>query len=85
MFRRRKPHGLYVWGILQARLTTSKLAAKLGMKTAELTDRLVEKGLLELRSGKPFITEAGKAAGGEFRKGAKFGPYFLWPEGLAVE
>jgi phosphatidylserine/phosphatidylglycerophosphate/cardiolipin synthase-like enzyme len=67
-----------------SKLTTSKLAAKLGMKTAELTEKLVEKGLLELRGGKPFITEAGKAAGGEFRKGAKFGPYFLWPEGLSV-
>jgi len=65
-----------------SKLTTSKLAAKLGMKTAELTDKLVGNGLLELRNGKPFITEAGKAAGGEFRKGSKFGPYFLWPETL---
>lgn len=67
-----------------SKLTTSKLAAKLGLKTADLTERLVEKGLLELRNGKPFITEAGKAAGGEFRKGSKFGPYFLWPETLSA-
>lgn len=67
-----------------SKLTTSKLAAKLGLKTAELTEKLVEKGLLELRNGKPFITEAGKAAGGEFRKGSKFGPYFLWPETLSA-
>ncbi len=65
------------------KLTTSKLATKLGIKTAELTEKLVDKGLLELRNGKPFITEAGKAAGGEFRKGSKFGPYFLWPETLS--
>ena len=67
-----------------SKLTTSKLAAKLGLKTAELTEKLVENGLLELRNGKPFITEAGKAAGGEFRKGSKFGPYFLWPETLSA-
>lgn len=66
-----------------SKLTTSKLAAKLGLKTVELTEKLVERGLLELRNGKPFITEAGKAAGGEFRKGSKFGPYFLWPETLS--
>jgi len=65
-----------------SKLTTSKLATKLGLKTAELTEKLVEKGLLELRNGRPFITEAGKVAGGEFRKGSKFGPYFLWPETL---
>lgn len=66
-----------------AKLTTSKLAAKLGIKTAELTERLVAAGLLEMKNGKPFITEAGKAAGGEFRMSPKFGPYFLWPEGVA--
>ncbi len=64
------------------KLTTAKLAAKLGIKTTELNDRLVSAGLLELRTGKPFITEKGRAAGGEFRMGAKFGPYFLWPESL---
>lgn len=66
------------------KLTTAKLAAKLGMKTAELNDRLVSAGLLELRAGKPFITDKGRAAGGEFRMGAKFGPYFLWPESLSL-
>lgn len=66
------------------KLTTAKLAAKLGIKTAELTDRMVAAELFELRSGKPYLTEKGKAAGGEFRMGGKFGPYFLWPESLRV-
>lgn len=67
-----------------SKLTTSKLAQKLGIKTSELIERLVALGLLELREGKPFITQKGKEAGGEFRMSPKFGPYFLWPEGLGV-
>jgi len=61
------------------KLTTSKLASKLGCKTNELLDRLVAGGCLELKDGKHFLTAKGKELGGEFR-GSKFGPYFLWPE-----
>lgn len=68
----------------QIKLTSSKLAQKLGIKTSELIERLVALGLLELREGKPFITAKGKEAGGECRVSPKFGPYFLWPEGLGV-
>ena len=66
------------------KLTTSKLAQKIGLKTADLVERLVTLGLLELREGKPYITPKGKEAGGEFRMSKKFGPYFLWPEALKV-
>lgn len=66
------------------KLTTSTLAKALGLKTAELTERLIARGLLELRDGKTYITAAGKGAGGEFRMSPKFGPYFLWPADLAV-
>ena len=66
------------------KLTTSRLAKAAGMKTAELTERLIALGLLELREGKTYITAKGKAAGGEFRMSPKFGPYFLWPEKLAL-
>ena len=62
------------------KLTTSKLAQKLGMKTAELLERFVTNGYLELREGKHYITAKGKEAGGEFRKSPRFGAYFLWPE-----
>lgn len=64
------------------KLTSSKLAQKLGMKTGELLERFVESGYLELRDGKHYITAKGKEVGGEFRMSPKFGPYFLWPEGL---
>ncbi len=66
------------------KLTTSKLARKLGLKTAELSDKLLAGGYLELKSEKAHLTEKGKAAGGEFRVSARFGGYFLWPESLQV-
>ncbi|AKU14493.1 hypothetical protein AzCIB_4607 [Azoarcus sp. CIB] len=66
------------------KLTTSKLAQKLGLRTADLLDRLVTGGLLELRDGKHYITAKGKEAGGEFRMSPKFGPYFLWPESVGL-
>ncbi len=66
------------------KLSTSRLARKLGMKTADLTSKLVALGHLELKAGKPHLTEAGKSAGGEFRMSPRFGPYFLWPESLTV-
>ena len=66
------------------KLTTSKLAKALGLKTAELTERLITGGLVELRDGKTYITAEGKAACGEFRMSPKFGPYFLWPADLTL-
>lgn len=65
------------------KLTTAKLAAKLGLESAKLYDRLVGRGYLELRDGdKRYLTHAGKTAGGEFRMGK--GPFFLWPPDLKV-
>ncbi len=63
------------------KLTSSKLAQRLGMKTNELLDKLVVMGHLEVNDGKHFLTAKGKGAGGELC-GSKFGPYFLWPEAL---
>jgi phosphatidylserine/phosphatidylglycerophosphate/cardiolipin synthase-like enzyme len=66
------------------KLTTSKLAQKLGMKTQELMEKLIGAGYLEARDSKNYITPRGKDAGGEFRMSPKYGPYFLWPENLSV-
>ena len=65
------------------KLTSSKLASKLGCKTNELLDLMVVNGCLELKEGKHLLTTKGKELGGEIR-GSKFGPYFLWPEGFKV-
>lgn len=62
------------------KLTTSKFAQKLGIKTSEFTEKLVNSGYLEVREGKNYLTAKGKEVGGEFRMSPKFGPYFLWPE-----
>jgi len=67
-----------------SKLTSSKLARKLGLKTQDLLDKLATAGLMEVRDGKHYLTEAGKQAGGEFRMSPRFGPYFLWPESFTV-
>ncbi len=66
------------------KLTTSKIAKALGMKTAELNDRLISKGLLERSGDQIKLTDAGKNAGGEFKFSKKFGPYFIWPKDLTI-
>lgn len=62
------------------KLTTSKLAQKLGFKTNELIEKLVIFNLLELKDGKHYLTTKGKEIGGEFKMSPKYGPYFLWPD-----
>jgi phosphatidylserine/phosphatidylglycerophosphate/cardiolipin synthase-like enzyme len=62
------------------KLTTSKLAQKLGIKTNDLMEKLIVSGILELKDGKHYLTAKGKEVGGEFKMSPKYGPYFLWPE-----
>lgn len=66
------------------KLTSSKMAQKLGLKTPEFLEKLLSQGFLELRDGKNYLTDKGKEAGGEFRMSPKFGPYFLWPVTLDI-
>ncbi|MDO4705795.1 MAG: phospholipase D family protein [Comamonadaceae bacterium] len=68
-----------------SKLTSSRLAAKHKLKTAQLLDRLVQSGHLEIKGDKHHLTEKGKQAGGEFKFSKKFGAYFLWPEDLALD
>ena len=66
-----------------SKLTTSKLAKKLGKKTDELNSLLISNGFIEDIDGKIKLTEKGKQFGGESKKG-KFGNYFLWNEDLSI-
>lgn len=66
------------------KLTSSKLAQKLGIKTNEFMEKLVTSGLLEIKDGKHYLTAKGKETGGEFRMSSKYGPYFLWPENFRI-
>lgn len=64
------------------KLTTSKIAKNLGMKTGELTDLLIGKGLLAREGDQLKLTDAGKKAGGELKFSKQYGPYFLWPSDM---
>ena len=67
------------------KITTAKIAVKLGMATKVFQERLVELGMLELREGgRHYLTNAGKGAGGEWRPGPG-GGYMLWPEGFVLQ
>lgn len=60
------------------KLSTSKLAASLKLKTKELLEKLTEQGFLDFSDEKHTLTPKGKAAGGELRN-SQYGPYFIWP------
>ena len=62
------------------KLTSSKIAAKLGMKTAQFMDRATEHGFLALDGDKHVMTAKGEKAGVEYVAKSRFGPYFLWPQ-----
>ncbi len=68
-----------------SKLTTSKLAKVLDMKTDQLTAKLVSKGFLQISDGKEELTEKGKSSGGESKK-SRYGngSYFLWDRDLAL-
>ena len=62
------------------KLTSSKMAQKLSLKTAELLGRATEQGYLMLNGDKHALTPKGDKAGVEFVAKSRFGPYFLWPQ-----
>ena len=67
-----------------SKLTTSKLAAKYKIKTADLLEKLVDKDFLKLNdTGKHFLTDQGKSIGGEYRP-SQYGGYFLWNENTEI-
>jgi hypothetical protein len=68
----------------EEKLSSSKIAKKLGMRTGDFLARLTEAGFLDLKDDKHYLTQKGKNAGGEFRMSKKFGPYFIWPESFSL-
>lgn len=65
------------------KLTTSKLANRLGIKTQEVLIRAEQKGWLEKNDDQYRVSEAGMAAGVTFHK-SKHGWYFLFPQDVAM-
>ena len=66
------------------KIPSSKLAQKFGLTTAQLLDRATELGYLAQQGGKHALTAKGEQAGVEFVAKSRFGPYFLWPQDLAL-
>lgn len=62
------------------KLTSSKMAQKWGLKTAELLGRATEQGYLIFNGDEHALTPKGEMAGVEFVAKSRFGPYFLWPQ-----
>lgn len=71
--------------VREQRVSTSQLAKRLDTGSKQLFARLVELGLIYRDSEEWELTEAGKAAGGEYQESAKFGRYITWPEAFDVE
>ena len=61
------------------KLSTSKIAAKHGMKTAEWLAKAIEAKLLTVEGERHILTPAAEHVGIEFVAKSRFGPYFLWP------
>ena len=72
-------------GVEPAKLSTSKLASKLGVRNApEMLSRLVEAGYLALQGPGHALTEKGSTTGGVWIEKSRIGAYFLWPSDLKV-
>lgn len=65
------------------KLTSAKLAARLGVTTKELLDRFAAAGILEIKNDRHYVAQPGKLAGVEWRPG-QGGGYLLWPADLTL-
>jgi phosphatidylserine/phosphatidylglycerophosphate/cardiolipin synthase-like enzyme len=66
------------------KLTTSRLARKLGLKTADVLNRAASAGYIEAQGDQYALKPKGEEAGVEFIPKSRFGAYFLWPEDLVL-
>ena len=78
-----KPTGKTAGGKFD-KLITSKLATALGIRTAQLVEKLIAKGWIEKDGDKQNLTDAGRKAGGESRVSKQYGPYFIWPKDIEL-
>ena len=66
------------------KITSSKLASKLKLKTPDLLSKLLLSGYIAEENEKQNLTPKGITAGGEAKQG-RFGAYFIWPETFIPE
>jgi len=68
----------------KSKVSSSKLAKKLGVKTPELLDKMVKCRYLVVIDEVHHLTEKGKEVGGEFIEKSRFPAHFIWSEDLIV-
>lgn len=66
------------------KLTTAKLAVKLGVTTQTLLDEMARAGLVEIKGAHCYVTGLGKQAGGRWMPGKTGGGYILWPNSMTI-
>jgi phosphatidylserine/phosphatidylglycerophosphate/cardiolipin synthase-like enzyme len=66
------------------KLSSSKIAKQLRLKTPEFLKKVSELGYLEKHNDKYSLTEKGTKAGGEEKQSQRFGDYFVWPTDLNI-
>jgi len=66
------------------KLSTSKLAKKLKLKTDELHKKLIEQKYLIIKDNKEYLSVKGKEAGGELKK-FRGKNYFVWNEDIKLK
>jgi hypothetical protein len=67
-----------------SKITSSKLAVKLKLKTPVLIEVLLSGGYIKEADEKQILTSKGESSGGEAKSG-RFGAYFIWPEDFSPE
>lgn len=70
---------------MTVKISTSALAKKHGLSPKELFQRFESASFLQRKNDSWQLTNAGKAAGGELKKHAKYGEYVAWPEGFTID
>jgi phosphatidylserine/phosphatidylglycerophosphate/cardiolipin synthase-like enzyme len=68
----------------EVKLSSSKIAKKLGLKTADFMSTLTDKGYLTLSDDQYSLTEKGSQLGGEAKHSKRFGHYIVWPETMKI-
>lgn len=67
-----------------AKITSSKLASKLKLKTPEFLDKMVLLGYITTEDEVQTLTDKGLKIGAEAKKN-RYGGYFIWPEDFSLE
>lgn len=68
-----------------SKLSTSKLAKKNKLKTADFLELLTQKGYLSFIDEAHVLTNTGIDIGGEAKKSKRFGDYLVWPDSLNIK